>query len=173
MKVFSVVGGCAGKTEIVRRLVAELAGRGLGVSTIKRVPETVDLEKPGSGTWKHREAGAQEVILASTSRMALLREMHTDADEPDVVLARLAPVDIVFLEGFRLTFYPKLEFVQPERDRRLIALDDPLVLAVTTNEPVKAPVPFLPLSDISALADFVLMHAVTVGGPGALAMAAE
>jgi molybdopterin-guanine dinucleotide biosynthesis adapter protein len=88
------------------------------------------------------------VILASTSRMAFLREKPTDADEPDVetLLARLAPVDIVFLEGFRLTYYPKLEFVQPERDRRLIALDDPLVLAVTANEPVKAPVPFLPLS---------------------------
>jgi molybdopterin-guanine dinucleotide biosynthesis protein B len=175
MKVFSVVGGCAGKTEIVRRLVAELAGRGLRVSTVKRVPETVDLEKPGSGTWKHREAGAQEVILASTSRMALLREMPTDADEPDVeaLLARLVPVDIVFLEGFRLTYYPKLEFVQPERDRRLMALDDPLVLSVTANQPVAAPVPFLPLSDIGALADFVPVHAVTAGTAEALAMAAE
>jgi molybdopterin-guanine dinucleotide biosynthesis protein MobB len=97
--VFSVVCGCAGKTEIVRRRVAELTGRGLRVPTVKRVPETVDLEQPGSGTWKHREAGAQEVILASTSRMALLREMPTDADEPDVedLLARLAPVDLVFL----------------------------------------------------------------------------
>ncbi len=162
MRVFSVVGGCAGKTEIVRRLVAEITGRGLRVSTVKRVPETVDLEKP---TWKHREAGAQEVILASTSRMALLREMSTDADEPDVedLLARLAPVDIVFLEGFRLTWYPKLEFVEPERNRRLIALDDPLVLAVTASERVDAPVPFLPLFDIGAVADFVLMHAVTAG----------
>ena len=58
MKVFSVVGGCAGKTETVRQLVAELTGRWLRVSTIKRVPDTVDLEKPGSGTWRHREAGA-------------------------------------------------------------------------------------------------------------------
>jgi molybdopterin-guanine dinucleotide biosynthesis protein B len=175
MKVFSVVGGCAGKTETVRRLVAEMVGRGLRVSTVKRVPEVVDLEKPGSGTWKHREAGAQEVILASTRRMALLRKVSTDADEPDVevLLARLAPVDIVFLEGFRLTWYPKLEFVQPEQDRRLIALDDPLVLAVTANEPITAPVPFLLLSDIGALADFVLMHAVAAGAPEALVIAAE
>jgi molybdopterin-guanine dinucleotide biosynthesis protein len=82
--------------------------------------------------------------LASTSRMALLREMHTDADEPDVevLLARLVPVDIVFLEGFRLTYYPKLELVLLDRDRRMIALDDPLVLAVTAERPVQAPVPF-------------------------------
>lgn len=167
MKVFSVVGGCAGKTEVVRRLVAELTLRGLRVSTIKRVPDTVDLEKPGSGTWKHREAGAEEVILASTSRVALLREAPTNDDEPDVesLLARLTPVDVVFLEGFRLTFYPKLELVQPERDRRLIALDDPLVLAVTAERPVQAPVPFLPLADIGALADFVLRNAVTAGAP--------
>jgi molybdopterin-guanine dinucleotide biosynthesis protein MobB len=99
VKVFSVVGGCAGKTDVVRRLVAAFAGRGVRVSTVKHVPETIDLEKPGSGTWKHREAGVQEVILASTSRMALLREMPTDEDEPDVeaLLARLAPVDIVLL----------------------------------------------------------------------------
>jgi molybdopterin-guanine dinucleotide biosynthesis protein MobB len=175
MKVFSVVGGCAGKIETVRLLVAELTAHGLRVSTIKRVPGTVDLEKPGSGTWRHREAGAEEAILASTTRMALLREMPTDADEPDVetLLGRLAPVDIVFLEGFRLTYYPKLELVQPDRNRRLIALDDPLVLAVTADRPVDAPVPFLALSDIGALADFVLMHAVEAGAAEALAMAAE
>jgi molybdopterin-guanine dinucleotide biosynthesis protein B len=175
MKVFTVVGGCAGKTETVRLLVAELTRRGLRVSTIKRVPDTIDLEKPGSGTWRHREAGAEEVILASNSRVALLREMPTDADEPDVefLLSRLAPVDIVFLEGFRLTYYPKLELVQPERNRRLIALDDPLVLAVTAHRPVDAPVPFLPLSDIVALADFVLLHAVEAGSAEALAIAAE
>lgn len=165
MKVFSIVGSCAGKTEVVRRLVAAFAGRGLRVSTVKRVPESVDLEKPGSGTWQHRESGAEEVVLASTSRMALLREMPSNMDEPDVeaLLARLTPVDIVLLEGFRLTYYPKLEFVQPERNRRLIALDDPLVLAITAFEPVKGPVPFLPLSDIDALGDFVLRHAVEAG----------
>jgi molybdopterin-guanine dinucleotide biosynthesis protein B len=91
--------------------------------------------------------------------------MPTDADEPDVevLLSRLAPVDIVLLEGFRRTYYPKLELVQPERDRRLIALDDPLVLAVTADRPIDAPVPFLPFSDIAALADFVLANAVAPG----------
>jgi molybdopterin-guanine dinucleotide biosynthesis protein MobB len=92
----------------VRRLVAELAGRGLRVSTPKRVPDEIDFEKLGSGTWKHGQAGAEEVILASTSRIALLREMPTAADEPDVevLLARLALVDIVLLEGFLLTYFP-------------------------------------------------------------------
>jgi hypothetical protein len=76
-----------------------------------------------------------------------------------VLRARLPPVDIVFLEGFRLTYHPKLEMVQPQRNRRVIALDDPLVLAVPAARPVDASVPFLPLCDVNAFADFVLMRA--------------
>jgi molybdopterin-guanine dinucleotide biosynthesis protein B len=131
MKVLSVVRGCAGKTETVRPLVAEPTGRRLRVSTIKRLPDTVDLEKPGSGTWRHREAGAEEVILDSTIAVAPLQEMPTEVDEPDVgvLLARLAREDIVFLQRFRRAHYPRLDPVQPERDRRPIALHDPLQAA--------------------------------------------
>jgi molybdopterin-guanine dinucleotide biosynthesis protein B len=73
MKAFSLIGECAEKSELVRRLVA-LTGRGLRVSTIKRVSDAVDLERSGSGTWKHRAAGAVEVMVASASRFALMRE---------------------------------------------------------------------------------------------------
>jgi molybdopterin-guanine dinucleotide biosynthesis protein B len=113
MKAFSLIGECAEKSELVRRLVVELTGRGLRVSTIKRVSYAVDLERPGSGTWKHRAAGAEEVMVASASRFALMREMPKDTDEPDVgsLLARMAPVDIVLLDGFRRSSYPKMEVV--------------------------------------------------------------
>jgi molybdopterin-guanine dinucleotide biosynthesis protein MobB len=165
MKVFTVIGGCAGKTELVRRLVAALKARGLRVSTIKRVPDTLDLERPGSGTWSHRQAGAEEVMLASATRYAILRETSAEDDEPDVdaLLARLADVDLVLLEGFKLTFYPKLELVQPGHDRRLFALDDPTVVAVTAEQPLDCPAPWLPLADIAALADCVLANAVLPG----------
>ena len=136
MKAFSVIGECAEKSELVRRLVVvELTGRGLRVSTIKRVSDAVDLERPGSGTWKHRAAGAEEVMLASASRFV----------------------------RFRRSSYPKMEVVQTDQDRTLLALDDPMVLAVTSDGPVAAPVPVLPLSDIEALADFVMAHAVASG----------
>jgi molybdopterin-guanine dinucleotide biosynthesis protein B len=165
MKAFSLIGECAEKSELVRRLVVELTGRGLRVSTIKRVSDAVDLERPGSGTWKHRAAGAAEVMIASASRFALMRELPRDTDEPDVgsLLARMAPVDIVLLDGFRRSGYPKLEVVQSGQDRALFALNDPMVLAVTSEVPVTAPVPGLPLSDISALGDFVMAHAVADG----------
>jgi len=92
MKAFSLVGECAEKSELVRRLVIELVGRGLQISTIKRVSDAVDLERQGSGTWKHRAAGAAEVMIASASRFALLREMPPDTKEPEVsdLLARMA-----------------------------------------------------------------------------------
>jgi molybdopterin-guanine dinucleotide biosynthesis adapter protein len=114
MKAFSLVGECAEKSELVRRLVVELVGRGLQVSAIKRVSDAVDLERQGSGTWKHRAAGAVEVMIASASRFALLREMPPNTTEPEVsdLLARMAPVDIVLLDGFRRSSYPKIEVVQ-------------------------------------------------------------
>lgn len=168
MKVFGVVGGCAAKAGLVHRLVAELTRRGLRVSTIKHVPDEVDLDRPGTGSWAQREAGAEEVMLASGTRQILMRERRHPVDEPavDELLARLAPVDLVLLEGFRLSPYPKLEAVTPGQDRRLFALDDPAVCAVTGTAPVAAPVPFLPASDIAALADLLLAQAVEAFCPG-------
>jgi molybdopterin-guanine dinucleotide biosynthesis adapter protein len=122
------------------------------------VSDAVDLERPGSGTWKHRVAGAEEVMIASASRFALLREMPKNTQEPDVgtLLARMAPVDIVLLDGFRRSGYPKAEVVPSGQHQALLAPNDPMVLAVTSE----APVPRVPLSDIGALGDFVMAHAM-------------
>jgi molybdopterin-guanine dinucleotide biosynthesis protein MobB len=165
MRVFGVVGHCSAKAGVVRRLVTELRGRGLRVSTLKRVNDDVDLDRPGSGTWGHREAGAEEVMLASGARFALLREHRSTEDEPDVddLLARMTPVDVVLLEGFRLSAYPKLEAVRPDQDRRLLALDDPSVVAVTGESAPSSPVPFIALAEIGTLADLVLAHAAEAG----------
>jgi molybdopterin-guanine dinucleotide biosynthesis adapter protein len=161
MKAFSLVGECAEKSELVRRLVVELVGRGLQVSAIKRVSDAVDLERQGSGTWKHRAAGAVEVMIASASRFALLSEMPPNTTEPEVsdLLARMAPVDIVLLDGFRRSSYPKIEVVQSGQDHALLAPYDPMILAITSDVQVVADVPCLALSDIGALADFVLANA--------------
>ncbi|MEH2558042.1 molybdopterin-guanine dinucleotide biosynthesis protein B [Bradyrhizobium algeriense] len=162
MRAFSLVGERREKSELVRRLVVELTGRGLRVSTIKRVSDALDLERPGSGTWKHRAAGAEEVMIASASRFALLREMPKDTREPDLgtLLARMAPVDIVLLDGFRRSCSPKVEVVPSRQSLAQLAPNDPMVLAVTSEGPVTAPVPCVPLSDNRALADFVMAHAM-------------
>lgn len=117
MKAFRLVGERAQKSELVRLLVVELSGRCLRVSAIERVSDAVDLERPGSGTWKHRVAGVKEVLIASASRFALVRELPKDTVEPDAgnLLARMAPVDFELLDGFRRSGYPKMEVVQPGR----------------------------------------------------------
>ncbi len=162
MKAFSLIGECREKSELVRRLVVELTGRGLRVSTIKRVSDAVDIERQGSGTWKHRVAGAEEVMIASASRFALMREMPKDIDEPNVrgLLAPMAPVDIVLLDGFRRSSYPKMEVIEAGEERVQFTANDPMVLAVTSEAPITATVPALPLSDIGGLGDFVIAHAM-------------
>ncbi len=104
-------------------------------------------------------------MLASGTRQVLMREVRSDEVEPDVdaLLARMVPVDLVLLKGFRLSPYSKLEAARLGQDRRLLALDDPLVLAVTGEAPIAAPVPFLSLSDMGAMADFVVAHARKAG----------
>ena len=95
MNVYGIIGWKnAGKTSLMERLVTEITARGFRVSTVKHVHHDVDLDQPGKDTYRHRMAGAEEVVLASANRMALLREHR--AGEPDlaVILARMAPVDL-------------------------------------------------------------------------------
>lgn len=163
MKVFSLIGECREKSDLVGRLVAELVDRGLRVSTIKRVSDLVDLERRGSGTWKQRQAGAEEVMIANARRFALLREMPIDTAEPDLseLLARLAPVDIVLLDGFRRSGMPKMEVVPPGQEQPRYAGDDPQVLALASDRLVASGIPCVPLSHVGKLADFVLTNAVS------------
>ncbi|MES2969535.1 MAG: molybdopterin-guanine dinucleotide biosynthesis protein B [Pseudomonadota bacterium] len=158
MKVYGVIGWKnAGKTSLMERLVAEITGRGFTVSTVKHVHHDVDLDQPGKDTFRHRQAGATEVVLASAHRFALMHE-HRGA-EPDLaaVLLRLAPVDLVLVEGYKRDAHRKVEVFRRETGQSLIQPGDPLVRAVATDTDVgPVSVPVLDLNDTAAVADFVL-----------------
>jgi molybdopterin-guanine dinucleotide biosynthesis protein B len=139
--------------------VAEIVGRGLTVSTVKHVHHDVDLDQPGKDTFRHRQAGAAEVVLASAHRFALMREHR--GPEPDLaeVLARLAPVDLVLVEGYKRDAHRKVEVWRAETGHPLIQPGDPLVRAVATDAPAlpqDVAVPVLNLNDTAAVADFIL-----------------
>jgi molybdopterin-guanine dinucleotide biosynthesis adapter protein len=159
MKVYGIIGWKnAGKTSLMERLVAALTARGLSVSTVKHVHHDVDLDQPGKDTWRHRAAGAREVVLASAHRHAILTE-HRDAPEPALpaILARLAPVDLVLVEGYKRDRHPKIEVFRAAAGHRLIQPNDPLVRAVATDAALPdLPVPVLDLNDTAAVADFIL-----------------
>ena len=164
MKVFGIIGlKNAGKTTLTERLVAELSGRGLSVSTIKHTHHNVDLDRAGTDTFRHRDAGAQEVVLASGARFALLRE-HRSAPEPEVrdLVARMSPVDLVLVEGFKAASHPKIECHRGAMGHPLLAAENDTMCAIASDVAVETDVPVFDLNDVSAIADFVLAHAQVI-----------
>lgn len=158
MQVYGITGWKnSGKTTLTERLVQEISGRGFSVSTIKHAHHSVDIDQPGKDSFRHRAAGAGEVILASAQRWALMHELQ-GAEEPNVdqLLSKLSPVDLVLIEGFKRNGHAKIEAsVQP--DRPLIALDDPSIKAVAGgHELPDLNVPVLDINNIPLIADFIL-----------------
>ena len=158
MKVFGVVGWKnAGKTGLMERLVAEISGRGLRVSTVKHAHHSFDVDHPGKDSYRHREAGATEVLLASRNRFALMHELR-DADEPPLsaLLNKLSPVDLVLVEGYKRDAHPKVEAHRAVTGNPLIAPGDETVRAVASDIPLDLDRPVFDLDDTVAVADFIL-----------------
>ena len=157
MRIYGVIGWKnSGKTSLMERLVADITGRGFSVSTVKHVHHTVDLDHPGKDTYRHRAAGAREVVLASADRLAIMVEHRGPEPELPAVLARLAPVDLILVEGYKRDAHPKVEVWREETGHPLIQPGDPLVRAVATDASLSLPVPVLDLNDSRAVADFIL-----------------
>lgn len=158
MRVYGVTGWKnAGKTGLMERLVAEFTARGMSVSTIKHAHHAVDVDQPGTDSYRHREAGAREVVLASAKRFAVMHELR-DAEEPtlEALIARLAPVDLVLVEGYKRALHPKIEAYRAAAGHPLIAPESASIRAVAADCEVEAPCPVLPLDDTGAIADFIL-----------------
>jgi molybdopterin-guanine dinucleotide biosynthesis adapter protein len=160
MKLIGLAGWSgSGKTHLMARLIPALTERGVRVSTIKHAHHAFEVDRPGKDSWIHREAGATEVLISSAGRMALLREYRGEP-EPDLpaLLQRLAPVDLVLVEGFKRGTHPKIEVWRAANGRALLHPDDPTILAVASPgaPPPGARVPWLDLDDAGAIADFIL-----------------
>lgn len=157
MRVYGVMGWKnSGKTGLMERLVAEITGRGFTVSTVKHVHHDVDLDIPGKDTFRHRAAGATETVLASAHRFALMHEHRGPEPELPAILSRLAPVDLILVEGYKRDAHPKIEVWREETGHPLIQPGDPLVRAVATDAVLSLPVAVLDLNDAAQVADFIL-----------------
>ena len=157
-KILGIVGWKnSGKTTLVEALVREMTARGLRVSTVKHAHHAFDVDVPGKDSHRHREAGAHEVIVASGQRWALMHELR-GAPEPPVeeLIAKLAPCDLVLVEGFKRGTHPKIEVARFEREEGLIADHDRSVLAVATDDIALAGCHHaLPLNDVAAILEFI------------------
>ncbi|BCH24635.1 molybdopterin-guanine dinucleotide biosynthesis protein B [Mesorhizobium sp. L-8-3] len=159
LRIFGIAGWKnSGKTTLTERLVGELTRRGRKVSTVKHAHHAFDIDKEGTDSYRHRQAGAAEVAIVSGNRWALMHELR-DETEPtlDAILARLAPCDIVLVEGYKHEAHPKIETRRLQaKDTRPLAPDDRSILAVATDHAVEgAAVPVFHIDDIVAIADFI------------------
>ena len=158
MKVWGVVGWKnSGKTGLMERLVAEFVSRGLRVSTLKHAHHVFDVDHPGKDSHRHRTAGATEVLLSSRRRWALMHEMRDEEELPlAALLEKLAPVDLVLVEGYKRDTHHKIEAHRADTGQPLIAHDDETVRAVASDSGATASGrPTFDLNDTVAIADFI------------------
>ena len=161
MRIFGLAGWSgSGKTTLMTSLIPEFVSRGVTVSTIKHAHHAFDIDRPGKDSWQHRQAGAREVMVASDQRWALMHELR-GAPEPslDELLRRMSTVDLVLIEGFKRHAHPKLEVYRTSLGKPLLHPEDPFVVGIASNESMaEFSVPWLPLSDAGAIANFILRH---------------
>ena len=166
MKVIGLAGWSgAGKTTLVCKLIPELIARGHRVSTVKHAHHNFDVDTPGKDSYEHRQAGASEVLVSSGRRWALMHELRDEAEAPiEMLLAKLAPVDLVIVEGFKKEGHDKLEVYRRALGKPLLASEDPAVVAVLSDGPVpETDKPVIDLDDIAAIASFVERHCGLAG----------
>lgn len=166
MRIIGLAGWSgSGKTTLLTKIIPRLIARGLAVSTVKHAHHGFDVDQPGKDSHSHRMAGATEVLVGSATRWALVHELR-GAAEPTLtdLIAKLAPVDLVIVEGYKREPHPKLEVYRAAVRKPLLQPDDPQIVAIASDRPLPlAKVPVVALDDAEAIVDILLRHAAPVG----------
>jgi len=159
MRIYGIVGWKnSGKTTLVERLLVELTGRGFTVSTVKHAHHNFDIDHKGRDSYRHRAAGAKEVLLASRNRWALMHESRGEDElRLSEILEKLSPTDLVLIEGYKRESHAKIEAHRVETKQNLLSTNDRTITAVASNiEELDLNVPQFDLNDISSISDFIL-----------------
>jgi len=153
----------AGKTTLMVKLIPALIRRGISVSTLKHAHHRFDVDKPGKDSYEHRQAGAQQVLVASGARWALMTELRT-AREPTLrdLLGKLDPVDLVIVEGYKRDPHPKIEVRREANGKPWMHPEMPGIVAVAADAPPPYDLPRVSLDDVDGVAALVVAHAVAV-----------
>ena len=157
MKVLGIAGySGSGKTTLIERVVPILVKAGLRVSLVKHAHHKFEVDQPGKDSFRHRMAGCTEVLVSSTRRWALMRELRGDAEPPlEELLGHFSPCDLVLVEGYKHDPIPRIEVHRAGGDRPLLFPRDPHVIAVATDEPLETKLPQFGLDDAPAVAQFI------------------
>ncbi|HEX6297513.1 MAG TPA: molybdopterin-guanine dinucleotide biosynthesis protein B [Burkholderiales bacterium] len=158
MKIFGFAGWSgSGKTTLIEQLIPRFLKRGLRVSLIKHAHHTFDVDQPGKDSYRHRHAGATEVLVTSSRRWVLMHELR-GAHEPafDEQVRHLAPCDLLLVEGFKHAPIPKLEVWRAATGEGLLHPNDPHIVAVASDEKFDTKLPLLDLNDVDGIAQFIV-----------------
>jgi molybdopterin-guanine dinucleotide biosynthesis protein B len=163
MRIIGLAGWSgSGKTALVTNLIPVLVRRGLKVATVKHAHHDFDTDQPGKDSWLHRQAGASEVAIVSSRRWAIVHELGDEPEPPlGDVLAKLSPVDLVIVEGFKRYRHPKLEVYRAVIGKPLLHPDDDCIVAIATDAPLpQAQLPVLMLGDVESIATMLQAEAL-------------
>tara|TARA_Y100000588_G_scaffold376521_1_gene454414 strand:- start:919 stop:1443 length:525 start_codon:yes stop_codon:yes gene_type:complete len=159
MKTLGIAGWSnSGKTTLISNLVPLLVRQGISVSTIKHAHHHFDIDQPGKDSYEHRRAGAQEVLVSSRNRWALVHENITTKElSLSGLLKKLAPVDLVFIEGFKFGRHSKIEVFREKINKPLLTKDDPMICAVVSDVPLKdILIPVFDINDYKEISSFII-----------------
>jgi molybdopterin-guanine dinucleotide biosynthesis adapter protein len=164
MKVIGIAGWSgAGKTTLISRVIPYLRQQGLRVSVIKHAHHEFDVDVPGKDSWVHRQSGAEEVLVSSANRWALMHELR-GAAEPALpeLLKKMSPVDLVVIEGFKSEPHRKIEVHRTANGKPPLFPGDPAIAGVATDAAIETTLPVANLDDIPAVAEMMRQYAVPV-----------
>src|SRR3972149_5000807 len=171
MRIIGLAGRSgSGKTTLITKLIPRLLERGIRVSTLKHAHHGFDLDRPGKDSFMHRAAGATEVIISSAKRWAILHELREAEPEWDLaaLVAKMSPVDLVLVEGFKRDAFPKREIHRIANGKPLLYPQDPHIVAVASDSALPSgALPVLDLNDIGPIADLLLDRAVSIADAAA------
>ena len=158
MKVFGLAGySGSGKTTLLERLIPYFTAQGLTVALIKHAHHDFDIDQPGKDSYRHRQAGATEVLVSSDQRWALMHELRgAEAPSLQAHLARLSPCDLVLVEGFKREPIPKLEIHRLANAKPLLFPEDPNIIAIATDASIATTLPRFELTATDAIGLFIL-----------------
>jgi len=160
MKTFGFAGWSgSGKTTLTEKLIPRLTARGLRVSLVKHAHHTFDVDQPGKDSYRHRHAGATEVLVTSSRRWVLMHELRgTQEPSFEEQVKHLSPCDLLIVEGFKHAPIPKLEVWREATGEGLLHPQDPHIVAVASDAKVETKLPLLDLNDDARIADFIVGH---------------
>jgi molybdopterin-guanine dinucleotide biosynthesis protein B len=164
MKVIGLAGWSgAGKTTLLTRVIPHLLDEGLRVSVIKHAHHNFDVDVPGKDSWRHREAGAAEVLVSSGKRWALMHELR-GASEPRLpeLLAKMSRVDLVVVEGYKSEPHRKIEVHRAANGKPLLFPDDTGIVGIATDANIETKLPIAHLDDIPAVAAMMRRSAMSI-----------